>query len=453
MKMYHNPGESGKSIYAVCFNDVGQAWKTSTSTFTTYTTTRDDFDINLPEIGLTGYYGPIDLPGLGSNRTWFIYVREGGSPSHSNDTLVGTGFETIDSNVVIWNGDSVFVEDFPNRFETIFYAIDSIYTTILTTVVENINFIRGMIGTGFTGEGATTIYGFLRAVCSKDVATPDGLVDFDPATDSLEAHTDSNIIVKEISTAGMAKLLTVDTGETSAAAGSVGKISQGTSDPETFFDAPLGVLADHPAGSMGQRLLRIPDAAPSGLGGLPTVNAGNLVAGIQSVANITSSGAPIATDGDGFVTVISNLDKDGYQLSAGGNISVADAVSIQAAIATLITDAAAAKTAAQASVYYADLSFIKDGTNDEYTIQWFKDGAPITSGITTPLIQVIKRSDGSDLVVSSALTQIGSTGCYKLDATTTARLAVGDSALVILTATIDAGTRTWRHVIGKDIAS
>jgi len=122
-----------------------------------------------------------------------------------------------------------------------------------------------------------------------------------------------------------------------------------------------------------------------------------------------------------------------------------------ASIAALISNADAAKTAAQASFYHAIIGFYKDDTNDEYTIQWMKNDTRLTSGVTVPTLQVIKRSDGGNLIASMTPTTI-SNGLYKHDATTTARLAVGDSAIVVVTATIDAATRTWVKVIGRDDA-
>ena len=180
------------------------------------------------------------------------------------------------------------------------------------------------------------------------------------------------------------------------------------------------------------------------------MDANNRVAGVQSATNITSTGAAVLLDGSQRVTVGSNADKVGYELSAGGNTAAAAAVAAEASIAAGMSDAAAAKTAAQADIYYAGLSFIKDASSDEYTIQWFKNDAPVIAGITSPTIQVVNRSDGSDLIPATALTQIGTTGSYKYDATTSERLSTGDSAVVVLSATIDAGVRTWRKVIGKD---
>lgn len=450
MKMYFNLGTAGASLYAVVFNDAGQAWKPATSSFVTYTTTRDDFDVNLPEIGTTGYYGPVSLPGTGPGRVWYIYKQIGGSPSHTNDVLLGEFSESIDANVVQMAGDATAASSMYTQLLSTL-SVASSTNSQASTISATLTTVANRIGL-FTGTGVNTILGFLKALLRKDLAAPSDVGGtWNPANDSMEAHTDGEITIKEVTTAGMAKFSSVNTGETTPVTGSVAKLSQGAADPETFFDATLGVLADHPAGSFGERLLRIPNAAPAGAGGLPTVDANNRVAGVQAATNITSTGSTVLINGSGHVTTGTNADKTGYALSGSGDTSVANAVAAQSNIVQLIADAAAAKVAAQASVYYAGLSFIKDGSTDEYTIQWYKDGAPVVSGITVPTLQVIKRSDGTDLIASTTPTQIASTGAYKYDATGGQRLASGDSAVAVMTATIDSATRTWRKVIGKDI--
>ena len=110
--------------------------------------------------------------------------------------------------------------------------------------------------------------------------------------------------------------------------------------------------------------------------------------------------------------------------------------------------------AASTDTYWATVDItIDDATStDEYTVVWLKNGIRQTSGITSPLIQVVKRSDGTDLISSTAMTQIGSTGSYKYDATTTARLTAGESATAIFVATIDGSARTFPKLVSRDSA-
>lgn len=102
--------------------------------------------------------------------------------------------------------------------------------------------------------------------------------------------------------------------------------------------------------------------------------------------------------------------------------------------------------------YQAKVGIIDDdtGSKDIYTANWFKDGVPIFSGITSPTIQVIKESDGSDLIASASMTQIASTGLYKYEAVTTERIIDGAHYIVKITASIDSSTRTWAQWVGRD---
>ena len=106
------------------------------------------------------------------------------------------------------------------------------------------------------------------------------------------------------------------------------------------------------------------------------------------------------------------------------------------------------------AVYGARIWMIDDnaaGTpTDRYVVAYMKNGQPITTGITSPQIQVIKASDGTDLIAATTLTQIGATGLYRYDATSTARVVDGAAYLVKITATIDAATRTMYQPVGRD---
>lgn len=104
----------------------------------------------------------------------------------------------------------------------------------------------------------------------------------------------------------------------------------------------------------------------------------------------------------------------------------------------------------QNNSYYADIQMNLDNQNtqDEYTVTWFSNSTPVAP--TSPQLQVIKRSDGTDQIPATGMTQIGSTTSYKYDATTTYRISRGESYLAQATATIDGSTRTWRKIIGRD---
>jgi len=89
------------------------------------------------------------------------------------------------------------------------------------------------------------------------------------------------------------------------------------------------------------------------------------------------------------------------------------------------------------------------GTTDRYVVTWFRNAQPHFTGITSPTIQVIKAADGTDLVASTAMTEIGSTGMYRYNEGTN-RIINGVAYILKVTASIDAATRTWVQPIGRD---
>lgn len=102
-----------------------------------------------------------------------------------------------------------------------------------------------------------------------------------------------------------------------------------------------------------------------------------------------------------------------------------------------------------ADIYHAAVEWTIDGTTDEYTVTWYANGVPQTSGVTNAYIQVIKRADGSDLVAETAMTQIGTTSSYRYNETTN-RITEGEAVLAAVKATIDGAVRTWRVPLSRD---
>lgn len=110
----------------------------------------------------------------------------------------------------------------------------------------------------------------------------------------------------------------------------------------------------------------------------------------------------------------------------------------------------AASLAADMDSYTGKLSVVPDDANttDRWTMVWFKNGVPLTAGITSPTLQVIKHSDGTDLIASTAMTQEGSTESFTKDEATN-RIVGGASYEARAQATIGGATRTWAQTIGK----
>lgn len=105
-------------------------------------------------------------------------------------------------------------------------------------------------------------------------------------------------------------------------------------------------------------------------------------------------------------------------------------------------------------VYFADINLAvhDDSSEDHWTVQWIKNGAPVTSGITSPTIQAVKWLDGADLIEETALSEIGSSGAYKYLAEAGERLTDGSEnpVVVIVKANIDSAERIWRKVLSRD---
>lgn len=103
--------------------------------------------------------------------------------------------------------------------------------------------------------------------------------------------------------------------------------------------------------------------------------------------------------------------------------------------------------------YFPDVRLVKDTTNskDEYTVTWYKNAVPCTSGqITSPTIQVIKRADGTDLVASTSMSFISvNIGSLKYDETSN-RTTAGEDYIAKVQAIIDGAVRSWTKLVGRD---
>lgn len=108
--------------------------------------------------------------------------------------------------------------------------------------------------------------------------------------------------------------------------------------------------------------------------------------------------------------------------------------------------------------YNAFIQFTRDQANlrDEWLVGWFKNGVPVTAGITTPVLTVVDRANGT-VVNGQTPTQVGTSGVYKYDATATSgagssneRTVIGEAVIATTTATIDGATRTFRWMMGRD---
>jgi hypothetical protein len=104
-------------------------------------------------------------------------------------------------------------------------------------------------------------------------------------------------------------------------------------------------------------------------------------------------------------------------------------------------------------IYYADVRFDKDNSNtlDEYSATYFRNDQPVSSGdITSPTIQVIKRSDGTDLIASTSLNFVSiNVGTLKYNESSN-RTTAGETYIVKTSAVIDGQARVWQKLISRD---
>lgn len=169
-----------------------------------------------------------------------------------------------------------------------------------------------------------------------------------------------------------------------------------------------------------------------------------------SVAEVTGG---INTSG-GTITTLDDLDTaqdtqhGTTQTYLSNNLGVAGANATEAGGDGNHLTEVVATLADSENVYHANIEYTFDDPEDEYTVTWFKNGQRVSSGITSPTIQVVKRSDGTDLVASTAMTQIGSTGSYKYDEASNV-IEVDEAYLVIVGATIDSSGRSFSCLIKR----
>lgn len=153
--------------------------------------------------------------------------------------------------------------------------------------------------------------------------------------------------------------------------------------------------------------------------------------------------------------LVSDVGGGRYSLSGGLNvaamISPPNKLLLEYNVSGAKSGAVSEELLIRESTYQAKVGLFDDniGVADRYTVVFYKNSEPITTGITVPTIQVIQASDGLDLIPSVALTQVGALGIYKRDEATN-RIANGASYYTLVTATIDGKTRQWYQQVGRD---
>lgn len=107
-----------------------------------------------------------------------------------------------------------------------------------------------------------------------------------------------------------------------------------------------------------------------------------------------------------------------------------------------------------ADLYTAKVGLTDDdvGAADRYVVTWFRNGVPLSSGITSPTIRVVNVADGANLVPLTAMVEIGAIGRFRFNAAGAQRIASGAAYLVLVSAIIDGAARAWEQPVGRDSA-
>ena len=98
------------------------------------------------------------------------------------------------------------------------------------------------------------------------------------------------------------------------------------------------------------------------------------------------------------------------------------------------------------STYQAKVWPLNGEGPDDYLMSWFKNGEPITTGITTATLQVVKAADGTDLISEAAVSEVNGLGVFKYS--TTNKMLTDTQYIIILKANIDDASRSWYQPFG-----
>lgn len=198
-------------------------------------------------------------------------------------------------------------------------------------------------GSGLDAAGVRAAIGLAAANLDTQLSTIDDFLD----TEVAAILADTNELQTDWVNGGRLDLLIdaikAKTDNLPAAPAATGDIPTAAAVADAVWDE--ATVGHTTAGTTGERLTRIPNAAAGGNGGLPTVDAGNLIAGIQgtknqlddlndlSAAAVNAEADTALTDYDPPTRTEATADKDAIlavlptALTAGGNIK-ADVIAV-----------------------------------------------------------------------------------------------------------------------------
>lgn len=189
--------------------------------------------------------------------------------------------------------------------------------------------------------------------------------------------------------------------------------------------------------------------------GLASANLDTQLAAIQSDTDDVQTRLPAALTGDGNIKA--DTLRVGGTLQTAGDI-IGDTNDIQsrlpAALSNGFIKASVQEIDASLDAYTAKVWVVVDDTGavDHWKADWFRNGEPVASGITSPTIRVYDTS-GVDLIATTAMTAISGEATLMYDASTTARMVSGAVYNAKVVATIGGSSRTATQPIGRDKTS
>lgn len=410
---------TGATLYALVFNAVGQIY--NGSTFETPAAANwANYDIAATEIATTGIYRAT-MPGVAAGAYGFTFrLQAGGSPA-VGDITVGTG-------KIEWDGSA--------EQELYLAPVDAVAISGDTTAANNAESFFD--GTGYAGTGNTiptvTTVGTVTALANNAItaaAIATAAIDADAlATDAVSEIADG---VWDEARAGHTTGGTFGEGVSSVQGNVTGNVSGSVGSVTGAVGSVTGSVGGNVVGSVGSVVGAVASVTGNVNGSVGSVvgNVGGNVAG--SVASVTGAVGSVTAVGSGAISSAS---------FAAGAITAA-------AIADNAIDAAT--LAADLDTYQCKTGLVDDdgASRDRYVAIFFENSQPITAGITSPQIQVIKAADGADLIAPTALTQIASTGLWRHDEASN-RVVNGAAYVIVITATIAGSSRTWYQWVGRD---
>lgn len=306
----------------------------------------------------------------------------------------------------------------------------------------------------------------------------------------------------------------LDLPDAACATGATGVLIHGAVTGMVVIGCYIQLVAYDPFDTVRLGLTALPNVASGSAGAIPTTGTGanqlSVSSGLVTLAGVTHTGAVIPTvttltghtpqTGDAYARIGANgaglsavpwnaawdaeaqseatdalnaydpptsAEMDARTLVAANyataaaldtvdNLLDSEVADIQARLPAALVggrmDSHVGAAAAAFDVYQAKVELFDDdgGTTDRYAVVWFKNGAPVTSGITSPLIHVYAVANGADLIASTAMTQIAATGTARYSATGAERIVDGAAYLAHVTATIDGSARESYAPVGRD---